>query len=126
MMIDGCLLKFNGFTPAESTRHLLQEKVTRLFEGAPSESSLETIIGYADNLFKGAITICSPAGHFFAEASDKKFKRLSEKLVEQIQQQLEQWKSERFLSGDDYRPKFPIYHGKSAGDSLWKKVRHAG
>lgn len=94
--MDNPSLKFQGFHPSDFTRSYVDNKIQALHEEAPYGATIKAAFTRKDHLFKGAITIYSSAGKFFAIASGRKFKEVNHKLIEQIRKQLKKWKSKRF------------------------------
>lgn len=96
MLFDDCNIQFQGFHPSDFTRSYLNDKMSALHEETPYGASLKATFSRNDADFKGVVTIHSSAGKFFAVATGRKLKEVTQKLMEQIRKQLDRWKTNRF------------------------------
>lgn len=85
-------MKFQGFHPSDFTLNYLEEKMTTLQEEAPHGARMEARFSRRDRAFKAVVTIFSPAGKFFAVASGKKLREVTQKINHQLHKQLDKWK----------------------------------
>ena len=95
-MITNKNLKFEGFNPSDLTVSFLNRKISQIHEEAPYDSYLIANFKRNDLVFEGTILINASIGKFSASAMGQNIKEMSYRLVEQIQNQLDNWKSQRF------------------------------
>lgn len=91
--MDNLMMKFQGFNPSDFTRSYLENKMTILQDEAPIGANVQATFTRHDHTFKAIVTILSPAGKFFAIANGKKLKDVTHKINQQLQKQLNKWKS---------------------------------
>lgn len=96
MYKDEVLIKYQGFHPSDFTKTFLQGLLSELHEESPSGSTLKADFSRKDHVFKAVISIHSSAGKFFAVASGRKLREVTDKIIDQIRKQLDRWKSARF------------------------------
>lgn len=99
-MITNDSLQFEGFRPSDLTFSFLKRKVSAIYEEAPYDSYLSAVFKRKNRTFEGQIVINAKAGRFIAVASGQNIKELSYRLIEQIQNQIDKWKAQRFLSSN--------------------------
>ncbi|MEK6555729.1 MAG: hypothetical protein AABZ31_10840 [Bdellovibrionota bacterium] len=97
-MINNACLKFQGFTPSEFTFSFLNKKLNAISEEAPYDSHLSAVFARKGLTFEGQIQVNATAGKFAATASGQNIKEMTYRLVEQIQNQIDKWKTQRFVS----------------------------
>lgn len=91
--MENVMMKFQGFHPSEFTRSYLQDKMTILQDEAPKGAHMEATFTRRDHAFKAVVSIFSPAGKFFAVASGTKLKDVTHKINQQLQKQINKWKT---------------------------------
>ena len=96
MYKDEVQIKYQGFHPSDFTKTFLQSLLSELYEESPSGSTMTADFSRKDNVFKAIISIRSSAGKFFAVASGRKLREVTDKIIDQIRKQLDKWKSTRF------------------------------
>jgi hypothetical protein len=96
MLTRNTNIKFQGFHPSEFTKTYLGEKINLLQNEAPIGATLKAAFTRNNNMIKGVVSVYSSAGRFFAVASGKKLKSVTDKLTEQIRRQTNKWKTNRF------------------------------
>lgn len=96
MYKDEVSIKYQGFHPSDFTKTFLQSLLSEIHEESPAGSTLKADFSRKDHIFKAIISIHSSAGKFFAVASGRKLREVTDKIVDQIRKQLDKWKSARF------------------------------
>jgi len=94
--MDNISVQYQGFHPSDFTRSYLSDKFSAVCDEAPYGSTLKATFTRKDHAFKGVVTIYSYAGKSFAVASGNKLKEVTHKLTEQLNRQLDRWRSKRF------------------------------
>lgn len=90
--MENLMMKYHGFHPSEFTTHYLEEKMAVLQDEAPIGANIQATFSRQNRIFKGVVTILTPAGKFFAVASGKKLKDVTHKIQSQMQRQIKKWK----------------------------------
>lgn len=95
MFKDEVSIQYQGFHPSEFTRTHVSLVMSELQEEAPYGATLKGIVSRKEDQFKAMVTIYSSAGKFFATATGRKLKNVTDQILRQIRRQLGQWKSRR-------------------------------
>ncbi|MBS1970940.1 MAG: hypothetical protein JSU04_11570 [Bdellovibrionales bacterium] len=95
MFKDEVSIQYQGFHPSEFTRSHVSLVMSELQDEAPYGATLKGIFMRREDQFKATVTIYSSAGKFFATATGRKLKNVTDQILRQIRRQLEQWKSRR-------------------------------
>ena len=90
--MDNLMMKYQGFHPSDFAISYLEDKMTILQDEAPIGANIQATFTRNDHIFKGVVTILSPAGKFFAVASGKKLRDVTHKIQSQMQKQIKKWK----------------------------------
>ena len=94
--MEEVFLNFYRFQPPQEVQSKVVQRILELHEEAPSGATLRATFTRQDEEFRGAITILSAAGRFFATARGDYIQEVSRKLMFQIRRQLAKWKNVRF------------------------------
>lgn len=104
--MDGIQIHYQGFSPSQLTQDSIRQLMQRLYDEAPSMSTLRvTITRVGDDAFKGILRISSNAGPFFSVASGSQLTDVAHQLLERTRRQLDKWKSRRFMRKNGRRSK---------------------
>lgn len=95
MLMEKCLLQFQGFHPTAFSQSYLSERMQSLLLESPPGSTLKAVFKRKNHLIKGIVTVHSSAGRFFAKSEGLKLKEVTHHINEQIRKQLGRWKSRR-------------------------------
>jgi hypothetical protein len=96
MLTQNTNIRFQGFHPSEFTKTYLNEKISLLKSEVPFGATMKAAFTRNNHMIKGVVSVYSSAGRFFAVASGKKLKLVTDKLTEQIRRQTNKWKTNRF------------------------------
>jgi ribosome-associated translation inhibitor RaiA len=95
MFKDEVSIQYQGFHPSEFTRSHVSLVMSELQDEAPYGATLKGTFSRRDDQFKATVTIYSSAGRFFATATGRKLKQVTDQILRQLRRQLEHWKSRR-------------------------------
>lgn len=102
MRNDCVQFEFVGFDPEYEVRNFISTVAEKLHLSSPSDSAIKVAMRLSKGVVQASCRIASHAGTFVADAiSDNPIKAIK-KVEEKIAEQLESWKSRRFLS-DEYQ-----------------------
>lgn len=80
----------------ETFKQSYKERLSRLLEAAPSDSTLLANIKKTETGFLGKLQITSPQETFFVESERMQFDEIAKSLLEKMHNQIRQWKANRF------------------------------
>lgn len=89
--------QFSGFLPNEDLKSLAKHKLSEVLEESPSDADGEIELVMHKGHFEGFLKIRALAGAFVARTMSTDPRAVIEKLVEDIRQQVNKWKSLRYL-----------------------------
>lgn len=90
-------IQYRGFTPANATKQFFQSLIRRIQDDAPDCSFICASFAHDHGEYKGIININSEAGRFLSFAQTADPKELGVQLYEKLREQLNQWKTRRFM-----------------------------
>lgn len=96
MSENSITIKYQGFHPAEFTNTFLNKKMEELLLQAPHGARISGIFTRKNHTFKGALTISSPVGKFFAVATHTRLREVNRRMFGQLRHQLDKWKSKKY------------------------------
>lgn len=97
-MIKKECVKFQGFTPSDLTFAFLCKKLNAVHEEAPYDSFVCAEFKRKNRFFEGSIQINAQRGKFVATAQGQNIKEMTYRLIEKIHNQIDRWKSQRFVN----------------------------
>jgi hypothetical protein len=97
MLTEDFTLQFEGFDPSEDVLKRLRLALSDLYARSPHRSFLKATFKFTGHMFEGAIHITSAAEQFVSKVTAKDFDSLSKSALEDLNLQLQSWKTTRFM-----------------------------
>lgn len=98
MEIENSSVTYKHFTPNHQQRRVCADILTMINELAPSDSFVEAQVNQeADGSYKASISVDAMCGNFKSESSDSSFLRSLIKAQRGLLENLDEWKTQRFL-----------------------------
>lgn len=96
MITENVECEFMGFDPEYKIKSLVAQVVDNLYYNAPSDSGIKLALQKSHGLVKATCRIASQVGPFVAEATGKNPISAIQRLENEIKNQLDSWKMNRF------------------------------
>ncbi len=96
MITENVECEFIGFDPEYEIKNYVAKVIDKLYNSAPSDSGIKLAFQKSHQLMKATCRIASQVGTFVAEAKGINPILTIQSLENQIKDQLESWKSNRF------------------------------
>ena len=100
MRNDGVQFVFVGFDPECEVRNFISTVAEKLYLSSPSDSAMTVAIKLSKGVVQASCRIASRAGTFVADAISDSPIQAIQKVEKKIVDQLDGWKSRRFLKDE--------------------------